>query len=290
MIKRRKEKKRFKRRVLIISVLAALLFLVVCLVYLFRGRYWDGVHNLNLAVNGQGKVYIVSFDPENNEITRIIIPGDTKMELIGNRGFMKVGNIWQLGRNEKLGGSLLAGTLTKNLRMAVYTWVNEGSEPFWGLGSETNLSFGDRLGLALFNQKVKAYKKQEVDLSKTTFLAREENGGDGGYLLSGRTSRVISVTANDPRLSENRLKVKIINLTGSKEAAEEFGKIIESLGAKVTLIEGNGEGDSDCLIYSNSKEVNKFLKNTFSCRETRKLKDSNFDIEIVIGKAFSRRF
>jgi hypothetical protein len=298
----RKAKKFFRRKVLKYLILLTIFALMVFLIGLFRCRNWDGNNKLNVVIGGSGDVNIINLNPKDGEMTKIIIPGNTEFELSRGLGKMRAKNVWQLGFNEGLRGDLLSETVTKNLKISTYSWTCKEGDALWGgnmkslpkllFGNcDTNLSFGDRFKIALFALRVNDYKKVEVNLLDSQLLVKTKlNDGEEGYELSNRIPRQISILASDERLSGKNLKFKIIDSVKEKGISEELGKIVESLGAKITIIEESDDKDVDCVLYTDIKDVGEFLKNTFSCKVEKKARNSNYDIELLIGSKFSKRF
>jgi hypothetical protein len=288
-MQRRKKRQRKKYYIFI-----GIIFLVVIALGYFynlsKTRYWDGKHGLNVAIGGKEDVYLISIDPEGNEVSKIIIPGNTEVELSRDLGEMKIKNVWQLGFNEGLKGNLLSETITKNFKIASYTWTDD--EHFLLFGKHlTNLSFGDRFRIMLFLKGIKNYKGNEIDLAKTSYLNSSKlKDGVNGFIITKNIPKVMSILSDDTRLTKGNLKIKIIDLGGSRGVAESLGEIIESLGGKVNLIEVGEQNNTDCTVLSNNQEARSFLSHTFGCNVGKLTDKTSFDVQITFGKTFSERF
>jgi hypothetical protein len=289
--KRLRKRRKLKKGYFYFGLLFLGVFLVLGIINVFRTCYWDGKHPLNVAVGGGKDVYLISYNPENDEIVKITIPGNTEVELSRNLGVMKIKNVWQLGFNERLRGNLLSETITKNFKIATYTWTdNYGTTLLFGK-HQTNLPLGDRIQLFIFSQRVKEFKSTELDLKNTGLLERAIlTDGEEGYRITNKIPRVISILASDTRLTSGNLKIKILDAGIERGIAESLGRMLESMGGKVNLIEIVERQEVDCVVFSNKKEARLFLGNTFGCVEDKLNQNSNFDVEVLFGNKFVKRF
>jgi hypothetical protein len=133
--------------------------LVILFVYLFlqiMSTVWNGRDKVSIVyVEENGDVGVTVLDPKLSEITTLVIPADTQVDVARNYGTFRIKNVWQLGVNEKYKGSLLADTVTQNFLFPVFLWderpphLEKGSVgstlKFIFLPGQTNISFADRV-------------------------------------------------------------------------------------------------------------------------------------------------
>jgi hypothetical protein len=286
--------------VLGVIVLILLLFLVK---NFFTHRFWTGNDKLVSAVNlPSGDVAQIIFDPVSDEITTIVIPGDTQVEVARDLGIWKIRSVWNLGKNEGIGGGLLTQTISKSLKFPVYVWADS---PAFGFTSpspvaiiraalspyRTNLSFGDKVAIALFALKVKNVNRVEINLDETTFLKKKnlEDGTDG-FVVSGLPSPKLYSNFVDDTFSSGTLRVVIKDGTGTVDSAKKVGELIEIMGGKVSaIIKEEGRNDV-CDVSSKNVELSHKVALIFGCSEGSEKLPENFDLQIRLDKNFIQYF
>lgn len=283
--------------------LVVLVLVVTFVVYLMtNNKFWVSGNKLTLVTTQDSDVHVVVYDTEIEKITTIEIPGDTLVDVPRSLGSMRIKNVWQLGENEGIEGSLLAETVTKNFRIPVVVWADEGANAFSAgnyvsvIGAafvpyKTNMNFADRFHLALFSIGVKDFKKETIDISKSAYLKEEQlPDGNVGYVVTGKVPKSISILASDNAFAKEGVRVAIYDGTNVPGYAEEVGMIIEAMGGKVVSVNKVDHSD-DCVVEGNDDVVRKRLTMLFSCTGKSKgeLK-GNYDVEFTIGEAFYSRF
>ena len=287
--------KSFKFLVLLFLVLGIFLF-----VYL-RTVYWNGRDKLAFAFRmNSGDVGVTVADPKLIEITTLVIPGDTQVDVAENYGTFRIKNVWQLSQNEKLKGRLLPETITQNFLFPTFLWadisgINIGNSSLSGIvkfifaSNATNIPFGDRLNLALFALKVKGPGRTEINLGQSQFLRKLKlNDGQTGYVLNGQPSSRLTVYFTDNTPSVSGTKVNIVDATGTSDVANKVGQIIEVMGAKVVSVEKKEPVGFGCEIAGADSEIVKKVLTLFSCTDGSRTSD--FDLEIRLGQDFAKRF
>lgn len=302
-VKRNKKKNSAKRSTRRWKYLLALVLIVVFVVYLMTNNtFWESGNKLTLVTTNDSDVRVVVYDTEIEKITTIEIPGDTLVNVPRSLGSMRIKNVWQLGENEDLGGSLLAETVTKNFRIPVVVWAGENANAF-STGNyfsvvsalfvpySTNMNFADKFHLALFSIRVKDFKKETIDISKSAYIKEDQlPDGNVGYLVTGKVPKNIAILASDNAFAKEGVRVAIYDGTNVAGYAEEVGMIIEAMGGKVVAVNKVDHGD-DCVVEGNDEVVRKRLTLLFSCtgESSGELK-GNYDVEFTIGEAFYSRF
>ena len=273
---------------------------VVCF-FKFSCKYWNGEDKFTFAYrleNGDAAVSIL--DPKLSELTTLVVPGDTMVEVARNYGELRIKNVWQLGVNEKIAGNLLAGTITQNFLFPVFLWsdsdvksLTEGSLPgvlrFIFFPKSTNIRFGDRVQSGIFALKINNTGKNLIDLGKNQFLSEQKlNDGQPGYILSGTISPRLTVYFADNNFADKNLRVAVADATGEIGVAEKVGQIIEIMGGKIVSVDKKGASNTDCIVFGSNTKAVKIISNIFSCKITSE--KGTFDLEIDLGSAFAKRF
>jgi hypothetical protein len=287
-------------------VLPVLLVLGVFTFFKFSTKYWNARDKFTFAYRLEsGDVAVSVLDPKLAEITTLVIPGDTEVEVARNYGELRMKNVWQLGVNEKLGGSLMSETITQNFLFPVILWSDSDAKALAATDTfgiirfiffpiSTNITFGDRVSAGVFALRIGASNTSLLDLGKNQFLVKKVlNDGQPGYVLAGAISQRLTIYFTDNNFaadanSGKSLRVAIVDATTEPGVAEKVGQIIEVLGGKIVSIDKEDGTNTNCTVYgSNFKVVNK-VASIFSCKVGAE--KGNFDLEIDLGQAFAKRF
>lgn len=300
LFKKKSRDKKPVRKVIILIFLAVLLMFGFMN---FRGGFWDGDSKLSIVINkNDGDVQVATFDPTLGEITSILIPGDTQVNVARQLGERRLKNVWELGKDEGLNGQLLVETITRHFKFPVFAWADLPSEGFSKQGLAeiakalfssylTNLTFGDRIKVAMFNLKVKNIDRVEIDLKDTAYLrATRLIDGEEGYVVTGRVPQRLASIFAEPIISEKQLTVAIENSSGNRILAEDLGGIVEVLGVKVAAIKSKESESFDCKILGDDEEAIRKISEIFSCSYEGVVTEGSFDLVLQIGEEFLKRF
>lgn len=293
-----------KDRKKILAKIVVFAFVVLFFGFLFLKvkDVWMGKAKIFLAIRSEDEgANVAIFDQDLGEIVSIYIPPTTQVEVAQDLGVWRLESVWKIGIREGLGGGLLAKTITKQFKFPVYFWADSPAQGlikaspikllravFFKYG--TNLSFIQRLGLAVFSLNVKNFKRVEIDLAQTSYLSRTRLvDGQEGYVVSERPPQNIMVLFADPRLSEKVINIMIIDKTGKSGVAEEVGKILEVLGGKVASFSKEKEEDFNCYVKGDRYIVTSIAP-LFSCKVVQGQTSGIFDFEISLGSEFAKNF
>jgi len=298
------EKKKKTGRISGLLVKVILPVVVIIGLFLFLKldtKYWNGSDKFILAYRlDSGDVAVSVLDPKLTELTTLTIPGDTQVNVARNYGQLRIKNVWQLGINEKIGGKLLAETVTQNFLFPVFLWSDsdakslaDGSLPgilhFIIFPRSANISLGDRLSAGLFALKLQDMERSTIDLGKNQFLVKQKlTDGQIGFVLGGPISPRLTAYFSDNYLSNTNLRVVIKDATGVPGVADTVGQIIEVMGGKVISVDKNSPDGSDCLVLGSDLKIVKKIANIFSCKGGQGKGET--DLEIDLGAAFAKRF
>jgi len=277
---------------------------IILMAFLFvkiRTIYWNGYDKVAFTYRMDGgDVGVTIADTKLEELTTLIIPGDTEVDVAENYGTLRLKNVWQLSQNEKLKGRLLPETVTQNFLFPVHLWADVGAVSlidqsimgtvkFVFSPSVTNIPFGDRVSLAMFALRASSLGRSEINLGESQFLKKQKlNDGEIGYILNGPISQRLTVYFSDNDLSVTASKINIVDATGTPDVAIKVGEIIEVMGGKVVSVEKKGEESSDCEVSGKDKAIVKKVITLFSCKSG--IVKSDFDLEIRLGQNFAKRF
>ena len=285
-------------------VLAALIMIIAfVLLYLFnRPSLWDKEGKLSLVVGGVGDVSVYVFNPSSEEITKIVIPQNTQVEVSRELGTWKTGSLWQLGVNEKLGGVVLAETLIKNFHLPINAWASDQANSYYEgelvgitkatvMTTRTNLSVIDRIRLALFSAGIKNFKKETINLENIGILEKTNlEDGSEGFIITRELPQKVKAHFSDELISGEGLRVVIYDHTGNREGYKQVGGVLETLGAKVASVIRKDEQDFDCVVSANDDHALNLVSGVFACDIEDGQVNGSFDIEIKIGRVFSDRY
>jgi len=282
------------------------LVIIAVIVFILLGKgTWDGESQLSMAFgSSQEDVLVITVDPDSKKIVTIRIPKETTLDVANQLGSWPAGSVWDLGENENLGGTLLANSITKTFKFPIESWGSYNTlrlikgnffdklSVIFSFDS-TNLSFVDKIRLAILSLQTPSAKRIEIDLADSSYLNEMKNfEGEIVYHLQGDIPTSILKIFSDSTASAERLRIGIVNSGVNNEQINEVTKVMEVLGTKVLSIRNSVENsDIDCEIRSNKKSVTESkIAKIFDCKEGRLPKESNLDLEIEFGEGFASRF
>lgn len=290
--RRIKQKKTKKPKNKFIKLLAVLLITAIAAIIIVSRLGWDRKENIAIAYPSGQSVVVSVLVPRSNEIYNIIIPSDTEVASARNLGEWKLGSVWQLGYNEKLKGKLLAETVTKNFYFPTIYWAGEKVSNtlndgfFQGIVSliipfDTNLSFGDKLNIFIFSQKVPENKYIDINLEESSAIKKTTlTDGSSGYVIERKPEQSLLSLFNNAEIVENARIVQIKDGTGSMNYIENLTQLMWVLGANVTSIVP-GDDVKECTVESEKKEASEKVAQLLNCKAIRKEK-GEYDLIISL--------
>ena len=298
-IEKKKKQNNFYRSLIKILLPVAIILGAFLFVRL-NTHFWNGRDKLTIAYRmDNGDVGVLVMDPLIGELTTLIIPGGTSISVARGYGTMRIKNVWQLGINEKVGGSLLAETVTRNFLFPVFLWSDSeaynlttgnlvGIIHFVFSPGVGNIPFGDRLSAGLFALRVNNLGKSEIDLGRSQFLNKKVlNDGEPGYVISGPVSQRLTAYFSDNEMASVSPKIGIVDATGVHGIAENVGQVLEVMGGKVVSIDRKvDKEDFGCTVLGRNLDYVKKISRLFSCKVGSGKTD--FDLEIDLGSSFTK--
>ncbi len=302
---RYKQRKRLKKNVKHFPFLLVALFFVAAIVFLPLqiSTCFKYSSSFNLAIADQnGDIEVVNFDNKNQEITTIVIPGSTQLTVSRQLGSWKARGLWQLGINENYSGNLMQETIIRNFFLPVNAWSDKEAlgfvqGNFWkAVGAvvspyRSSLKLGDKIKLALLSLRVSDSKKDTINLKDTGLLKPAKlTDGENGYLIGGDIPPKIASVFADDLFSQKEVRILIKNYSSSGVVADNVGKVIEVLGAKVSSIVKEDNSEIDCKVIGNNRTLVIVIGTLFNCEKKVGVPEGKFDIEIDLGEQFVRRY
>lgn len=297
----RKNKDKVRNQISFRFLIPVLIIVGIFLFFKFSIHFWNGKDKVSLVYReDNGDVTVTVLDPKLSEVINLIIPGDTQVDVARNYGTFRIKNVWQFGINEKIGGCLLAETVTQNFLFPVSLWsskspgFNNGNVGqmigFVFFPGQTNISFGDRIAMGLFVLKIQDLSKSTIDLGKSQFLDKKSlNDGQPGYAITGPISQRLKIYFSDNEIGEKGVRVNITDATGVSGVTDKLGEILQVIGGKIVSIDKKSVAeDIDCAVSGLNRDVVKKIANLFSCKVGGT--DTSFDLDIKIGTEFAKRF
>lgn len=228
----------------------AIIFLGIIFYVFAQTSRWDGNSKLTYVVLKDEQVDVVVVDPMYKEVTTIVIPGDTLVEMARGLGETKIKNVYNIGVNEGLDGQLLYETTTYSLALPAYHYVydngqNFGSDSFFEgmksvfLPSKTDFTLTEKVKLFLFSWTNRDVKRVTINLNQTSYLRKIvlTDGSDGYVKTPFMPQSVQSLfDINDVDGKGEIFTITIVNYSGSTVNLDNISSAFASLGGKVISV------------------------------------------------------
>lgn len=244
-----------------------------------RNYLWDKNSKINFVVKSD-KISVVSFDPNEKNVTILTLPDNLYVNAPGGMGSWKVASLYELGQSnaEKNGGNLLKQAVSNFLGVPVEGYIvfkNDLAEDsveellenirdgFWNGFSMTASLNTDFTPLELLSlnsglrsirfDKVIAYDMEDFNVLDSETLA------DGTNVYTSDPVRVDSIASKffNTQVSEEKLPVAIFNSTDYPGLAQKAARIVSNLGGNVIISTNGSKTESKTVVYI--KDVEKDL-------------------------------
>ena len=312
--KEQKEKKQ-KRNFLVIR----LWLFVICLLLLggitfkvfqlVRASLWNGRDRINFVLKG-GETILASFEPSQESVSLILIPGQTLLEVCHGYGKYKVEAIPGLEKLEKR-DILLAESIQENLGIPVEGWVgmsnvkcsasggsNVKEKILCEVGNQilqeksTNFSRWDLLRLWWKIKRVRGGGTEVLDLGKlNVFLEKQLPDGTKVFEIDpARLDPLIQKFLADFSLKKENLSIEILNGTSFAGLAEKGARLLTNIGGEVVTVGNSEAGSEKCEVRSfkdkkNSYTVRKIMK-VWNCNWQEKKEEGRAEITLILGEDY----
>lgn len=247
---------------------------------------WDGNSVLNLIVAKARKTSkgielqdfnLVSLNEQESKITIIKLSDEILLDVPKNFGFWKLGSIYKLGQENKppIGEDLLKMSISKMLGLPVDGIIEIASDNPIDIGGEiaswknnlltgfsfltnikTDLSLKESMDFVTNASKIRADKITSLDLLRST-ITQSKLLPDSSRVLGVdgvKLDTFIKQTLTDPIISGEDLTVSVYNGTDNPGLTAEAVRLINNLGARVTIISNTREKFVKNGVYLNPEE------------------------------------
>lgn len=309
--KEQKEKKQ-KRNFLVVR----LWLFVICLLLLggitfklfqlVRASLWNGRDRINFVLKG-GETILASFEPIQESLSLILIPGQTLLEVCHGYGKYKVEAIPGLEKLEKR-DILSAESIQENLGIPVEGWVgmsnvrcqmsNVKEKILCEVGNQilqeksTNFSRWDLLRLWWEIKRVRGGSTEVLDLGKlNVFLEKQLPDGTKVFEIDpARLDPLIQKFLADFSLKKENLSIEILNGTSFAGLAEKGARLLTNIGGEVVAVGNSEAGSEKCEVRSfkdkkNSYTVRKIMK-VWNCNWQEKKEEGRAEITLILGEDY----
>ncbi len=329
----RREQKKQRRLKFVILLRLILVFVLVAAVSLIGLWFWKTSKSSKLPKTGRVTVVfsshpllIVSLN-EQQEMVIVSIPDKTHVETTHGFGSYRLGAVWALGKQEKIGGALLAETVQELLGIPVDGWVGpDDINSEWTVANtknditdlknkltsltvllnpkqiinlkknvQTNLSIFDLARFWYSARSVRFDKIIFVDLEKTPALATLSLA-DGSQALTADTSLIdkeIKDLYKDNRIVDEHLLIEVLNGTDKPGLANRIARLIVNLGGTVVSIGNISKPVKNCQLSGDSQALQSFTSQrialVFNCQTVPATENLRADLQILIGEDYWQR-
>lgn len=294
---RRRRKNSRAKFIILVLIIALLAFSVSVwqIVRIVKNAVWDGQSRVNLVLDAQD-IYLISFDPGEEMLLVVSVPGKTYVEATFGFGSYPFGAVYDLGEIEKIGGRLLTSTAQEFFATPVDAWLKSRDEKLTidkeapvkeeilnliRAAPGTNLTFWDKLRLWW------QIRQTRFDKIKVFNFGADD-------LNPEKIDQVLAPFLTEGKIKEEMFKIEILNSTDKVGLGARISRFINNLGGEVINV-GNQEGIlPTCVILVRKGEAGSFtpqrLKKIFSCQiKEIEVWESRGDLVLIIGNDYWER-
>lgn len=331
---KREQKMRRRQKVLLfLRPILLLIFLsVLSLVCLLFIRQWRSSalpsESRATIVFGTEPVIVASFDSQ-KELTLLLIPAETYLEVTRGFGSYRVGAVWQLGELDPPaggGGELLKETTQEFLGGPIDGWIGAVGDKWQITGSEketlalknnltswkillkpkeslgilrnlqTNLTIFDLVKLWFWAKNTRFDKIHFVDLEQTSALSTLilADGSTAKTFDQALLDAVSQGLFKDSQISNEHVLIEVLNGTDKPGFGQRVSRLITNLGGEVVSVANSPQKVSESQIKAEAGVLQTFtsrrLGQIFNCVIlAEKPKDSRADLQIIVGEEYWRK-
>ncbi len=251
-----------------------------------REYSWDGQTVINLIVgkfqkdnegNNLKDLNFVSLNPQEGTVTIIKLSDEIQLEVPKNFGEWKLASVYKLGEqnNPAMGEDLLKMSVSKLMALPVdgvieinsedplsvedqiKSWKSNFFSGFQFLTSiRTDLSLKESMDFVTKSSKIRSDKITSLDLFRST-ITQSKLLPDSSRVLGVdgvKLDSFIKENLADPAISNEDMTVAIYNGTDHPGLTAEAARLVNNLGARVTIISNTNEKFVKSGIYINPNE------------------------------------
>lgn len=234
----------------------------------YRASIWQPPLPLTVAIIGNDRVAVLSYDPSQAEGTGILIPGNVLISVVGSSGEFKANTLWRYGTLQgkplDISKNSLSYFLGLEIDGTIYdpNWKDGNPEPEWNWlnlmrnGGSTQLSMYDRLKLIQVWNKLRPDQKKWIDLPVS--LQKTQTLPDGSTVQTVDVDKLQTLIKNRFKLGsilEDRRTISITNNSGLPGAARLAERFLTNVGAIVVEVTDGGSASPGWCRYNTDKNT-----------------------------------
>lgn len=246
-----------------------ILFLIVLvagmLIFFLKKSKWDGKGDFKIAVVGGDKIGIVSISPERKMVNTLEVEGEVLVWIPGGLGWYRSDRIKRVVGQERM---------EKNIDPIFF--YNLGFLPDKVIYVEKFEDWKRGRGIINLNNQL-IYKKEII----------KNNLSEDNWLLDEVMARDFA----DSRLTNDELRLSIINATNEGKLANFIAKRLEWFGFSVVSVDNSETKVEGCLILfgPKSEESLGFEKlNFFGCEKRADSDLNENEVELYFGDKYTQ--
>ncbi len=278
----------------ILTALVGFFLLFVVLVSFIATRWSEKGNLVLVAPDKSGAVTVYTLRP--GSLTLLTIPKDVVMVTGRGLGEWPAESIWKLGHGERVGGSLLASTITRSFSIPVTSWGAEAANGIVGTLAqklsfvltpfETNLSFAHKLQIAWQVSQLSQADIVKRDAKQIGLVTVDSNGVPRPK--SGTESILASIFATT-NMPKGIVTVGVVDATGGgTRAVPLLSQVLSVLGMKVVSVEKQTAEEFGCEV-TGEKTTTQLVSRVFGCAYAG-TDTKGFDVIVTVGKAFEQQY
>jgi len=263
---------------------------------------WNGESRINLVIKST-TTSVLSFDPSQEEVMVVDIPGEVYTEVPGGFGSWQTRAIYDLGQSENppKGSRLLSQSISHLLGLPIDGYIQSGDKTtkeivndFRSLlgikdllsNIQTDLSPVELIRLGLGLSKVRFDKVGSINLAELEVF--ENDIAD-----PMRLDNIVAQNFSDSQIVKEQVTIAVFNGTDKPGLASQVARMISNMGGNV-IIQSSFEGSvPSTFITGKEGYTKKRLKQVFcsgqSCDNIpANSSDFRAQINIVLGRDFNR--
>jgi hypothetical protein len=288
--------------IIILSIIAILITIIFFITQKLKKKLWRNDNRLTVVMqNYSGDIIISDIDPVAKEIVNVKIPQNLEIDTAGNYGKLRIGKIWDLGKQEKRGGQILASSITSNMNLPVRAWsssdlmlLENGSlfDFIKGIliNNQSNLTLGDRIAIGWFTLSLDNIQKSEINLVKTNIIKSTQlTDGSDGYILSGFESAKLNSYFSDYYFTNQQTRILITDTNLHSSRGDNAGRILKILGGNVVSISTKlSNNNFVCKVGPNTDNRSLAISAILLCEVDNSIKDNGSEIQLILGNKYSQ--
>ena len=273
--RRKKVNLQFNKRALfkLSMVFVFLLCILFLLIFIFIRM---PLYFSTAKIDRDGRIVVSVYNFYDLRIVKAVVPPETELKLAMQRGSLRAKGLPRLVETEKLPAQFVVDSLMKSFHLPIDYWEKD---------------MPTLAKLAVLLNSLRGVREENVNLEDSQVLKKKVLAdGEDGYIISGSMPISLLGLFSDPKMSSGQMAVRIVNQTGKDNNwLNDIFTILEVLGVKSVPPRLDEKSDIDCIVRTSNKYILSRLTSIFNC-ELDSSPPEVFDIELIIGEKFFKRF